>query len=409
MENKKEKKVSNIKARKKLDYIADSQDTVADESPRFAYFVGIVILLVIIFSFVWAALSNLEVVTNAEGRVDVSDQLQVIENLEGGIVKKIDVREGQTVKKGQLLIELDNTRFASDHLEGVAKLRVLEAEKIRLNAEANGESNLVFSEQFTKENPKLVANTIQLFNSNTKALNDTLAILNQNYALMQKELNIIRPLAKSGVMSNVDLIRLERQSNDLSTQMLEKKETVRQNARDGLNKINAEYAMLKEHLKGTKDRLDRANIYSPVDGDINQLYVTTIGEVVQAGHKILDIVPTGNKFTIRVNLRPNDVGFIHPGQEALIKVSAYDFSIYGGLAAKVKEISPDSIVDDKGMPFYVVKLQTDKNNLIDKDGKPLKIMAGMTVTASIITGHKSILNYILKPFYKAKYTALRER
>ncbi len=393
----------------KIDYIADSKEVVANERPRFAYFVSIVIVLLLIFSFVWATHSNLEVTTNADGKIDVSDQLQVIEHLEGGIVSKINVREGQLVKKGQLLIALDKTRFASENQESIAKLKVLEAEKVRLSAEANGDSNIVFSDQFTKENPKLVENTIQLFRSNTKALNDTLEILNKNYELMQKELNIIRPLAKSGVMSNVDLIRLERQANDLSTQILEKKEAVKQAARDGLNKVNAEYAMLKEHLKGTQDRVDRANIYSPVDGRVNQIYVTTIGEVVQAGHKILDIVPADEKFVIKANLRPADVGFVHPGQSALIKVSAYDFSIYGGIPAVVKEISPDAIIDDKGLPFYVVKLTSEKNSLVGKDGKPLTLKPGMTVTASIITGHKSIMEYILKPFYKARYTALRER
>lgn len=405
----KKTKVKEVAQRERYDYIADSKEVVSSERPRFAYFVSIVILLLIVFSFVWAAYSNLEEVTNADGKIDVSGQLQVIEHLEGGIVKSINVREGQVVKKGQLLVQLDKTRFASDHQEGVAKLKVLEAEQVRLIAEANGDSEIVFSDQFIKENPKLVENTIQLFQSNTKALNENLAILNKNYDLMQKELNIIRPLVKSRVMSDVDLIRLERQSNDLSTQMLERKENVRQTARDGLNKVNAEYAVLKERLKGTKDRMDRDDIISPVDGVVNQMFVTTLGEVIQAGHKILDIVPAGNKFIVKVNLRPADVGFVHPGQEALIKVSAYDFSIYGGLPAIVKDISADAVVDDKGLPFYVVKLQTEKNSLVGKDGKPLNLMPGMTVTASIITGHKSILDYILKPFYKAKFEALRER
>lgn len=393
----------------KIDYIADSKEVIANERPRFAYLVSLVIVLILVFGFVWASRSTLEIVTNADGKIDVSDQLQVIENLEGGIVKKIKVREGQAVKKGQLLVELDKTRFAAENDESLAKLNVLEAEKVRLTAEANGDSTLVFSEKFTKENPKLVENTIQLFRSNSQSLNDTIAILNKNYNLMQKELNIIRPLAKSGVMSDVDLIRLERQANDLSSQILEKKEAVRQAARDGLNKVNAEYAMLKERLVGTTDKVNRTDIYSPVDGKVNQIYVSTIGEVVQPGHKILDIVPLGDKLVIKANLKPADVGFVHVGQPALIKVSAYDYSIYGGLPAEVKEISPDAIVDDKGTPYYIIKLRTEKNALVGKDGETLAIKPGMTATASIITGHKSIMDYILKPFYKAKYTALRER
>lgn len=393
----------------KIDYIADSREVIANERPRFAYFVSIVIVMIIVFGAIWAYHSNLEIVTNADGKIDVSAQVQVIENLEGGIVKKINVREGQVVKKGELLIELDKTRFASENEESLAKLKVLEAEKVRLTAEANGESTINFSEQFTKENPKLVEDTTRLFKSNTQALSETLAILNKNYNLMQKEINIIRPLAKSGVMSDVDLIRLERQANDLSSQILEKKEVVRQSARDGLNKVNAEYVMLKERIIGSKDRVNRTDIYSPVDGKVNQVFVSTIGEVVQPGHKILDIVPLDDKLVIKANLRPADVGFVHVGQTALVKVSAYDFSIYGGLPGVVKEISPDAIVDDKGMPFYVVKLHTEKNSLNGKDGESLAIKPGMTVTASIITGHKSIMDYILKPFYKAKYNAMRER
>lgn len=393
----------------RIDYVADSREVIANERPRFAYFVSIVIVFLLVFGYFWASHSNLEEVTNADGKIDMSDQLQVVENLEGGIVKKIKVREGQTVKKGQLLIELDKTRFASENDESLAKLKILEAEKVRLTAEANDYPSLVFSDQFAKENPKLVENTIRLFQSNRAALSDTLAILNKNYSLMQKELNIIRPLAKSGVMSDVDLIRLERQANDLSSQILEKKEAVKQTARDGLNKVDAEYALLKEHLIGTKDRVNRTDIYSPVDGKVNQIFVTTVGEVVQPGHKILDIVPVDDKLIIKANLKPSDVGFVHVGQSALIKISAYDFSIYGGLNAVVKEISPDAIVDDKGMPFYIVKLRADSNALIGKKGESLAIKPGMTVTASIITGHKTIMEYILKPFTKARYTAMRER
>jgi len=399
----------HVKERDSLDYIADSEEVVASESPKFAYLAIILMVAVVLFGIVWAGFSNIEEVTNAEGKIIVSSELQVVQHLEGGIVDKIYVKEGQKVKKGQLLIKLDKTRSSAEHREGLAKLNVLKAEMIRLSAEAMGKSKLVFDEDFLVKNQNLVEHTVQLFESNTKSLVNALAVLDKSYSLMQEELDIIKPLAESGVMSDIDLIRLERQLNALGGQILEKKESVKQSARDSLNKIKAEYSMLNERLKGTGDRMDRTNIYSPVDGIVNQLYVSTVREVIQPGEKIIDIVPSGEQLTIQAYVRPVDIGFIHPGQHTIIKISAYDYSIYGGLDGKVVSISPDSITDESGQSFYEAKIKADSNSVMGKDGKPMHIIPGMTVTVSIVTGKKTILNYLLKPFYKARHVALRER
>lgn len=392
-----------------LDYVADSEAVVASEKPKYAFLALVVMFAVIVFGLIWAGMTEVEEVTRAEGKVIVSTELQVIQHLEGGIVKKIYVKEGETVKKGQHLVELDDTRFAAEYKEGLAKLNVLEAEMVRLSAEANGEDHLVFSDEFRANNPKLVEHTINLFNSNIKALDNELVSLNKGRKLMQDEINIIKPLAENGVMSDVDVIRLERQLNTLETQILEKKENARQAARDSLNKILAEYSMLKERIKGSRDRVIRAEINSPVDGVINQIYVSTIGEVVQPGEKVVDIVPSGEQLTIQAYIRPTDIGFLHPGQKATIKVSAYDYSIYGGLDGEIVSLSPDAITDDSGHSYYEAKVRADKTTIRGKGGKLMPIIPGMTVTVSILTGERTILDYLLKPFYKAKYTALRER
>jgi len=390
------------------DYVAQSEELVSRNVPMAAANALYLLFLIIIVGFIWAAFASVDTVTVAQGKVIASSELQEVQNLEGGIVKEILIHEGEKVKKGQLLVKLDDTRFLSDHKQGLAKSAVLDAEMIRLKAESEGKNEIHFPEAFEKANPDLVEYTKQLFERNTTALNKSLAVMRKSRDLMKKELNIVAPLAKQGVMSDVEQIRLERQLNALNGQILDKIQTAQSEARDKLNNVKDEYTILVEKLIETKDRLARTNIYSPVNGIVNQVYVSTIGEVVKPGDNIVEIVPIGEKLIIQAYVLPSDIGFIHPGEKATVKVSAFDFSIYGGLDAVVDNISADSITDKEGRSFYEVKLTADKTNLGTKE-KPLMIMPGMTVTANIITGNKTILEYILKPFYKARYGALHER
>lgn len=391
------------------DYIQSSRRGVKEQSVVVAKLVVYLLVLVVVFAIVWAYFAPIEEYTMGDGKVIASSEMQVVEHLEGGIVKSINVKEGDRVEAGEVLVVLDNARFKADHAENLTKIAVYDAEIARLEAEAKGGQVIEFPESFEKEHPKLAKEARDHFKSNVQALAGSIGILERSQTLMAKELHIIKPLAKQGVMSDIDLIRLERQLNELEGQILEKKEKARADAQSQLNKILSERSVLQERVKSSLDRMTRTTIRSPVKGIVNQVYVSTIGEVVQSGSKVLEIVPLDDKLTIQAYIKPSNIGFIHPGQDALVKVSAYDFSIYGGLKAKVTTISADSITDQAGASFYEVKLKTDKNSFKDAKGKKLEIIPGMTVTVNVITGKKTVMDYILKPFYKAKFSALRER
>lgn len=394
---------------KKMSYRADSKREISEQYSKVAVVSVYLLMLVIAFALAWAYFAKVEEVTKGDGKIVASSELQVIEHLEGGIIKSIPVKEGQRVHVGEVLIELDDTRFKSEYNETLAKVAIYDAEIARLTAEAMGADHVTFDEAFEKKNPELVKQTLEYFNTNQRALGATIDILTKSYKLMQKEHEIIQPLVKEGVMANIDLIRLERQLNELDGQILEKKEKARSDAQSQLNKIKSERAVLLERLGASKDRMERTVIKSPVDGVVQQLFVSTIGEVVQPGSKILDLVPIEDTLTVQAYIKPSDIGFIHPGQRAIVKISAYDYSIYGGLNAEVKTISADAITDQRGSSFYEVKLETVKDAFVDKKGKSLEIIPGMTVTVNIITGKKSVMDYLMKPFLKARYNALRER
>lgn len=400
-----EKSANKSKANK---YINDSKRVVREESSLAATLTLYLVVAVVLFGLIWAYFANVEEVTRGQGKVIASSRLQNIEHLEGGIVKKINVEEGQKVKAGDVLIVLDETRFVSEHAENLTKVAVYDAEIARLQAEAVGAEKMIFPKGFEQKHSMLVKQAEQQFNADKDSLASSLAIIHKSYQLLDRELKIIKPLVQQGVMSKIDQIRLERQLNDLKGQAHEKSEKVRTDAQSQLSKIKSERRVLIERLATSRDRINRSKIRSPVDGIINKLYVSTIGEVVAPGSKVIDLVPVGGQLSILAYMKPADIGFIHPGQKAMIKVSAYDFSIYGGLQAEVKTIGADSITDQKGNSFYEVVLEA-KNNYIKGRGKNLVIIPGMTVTVDIITGEKTVMDYILKPFVKAKYTALRER
>lgn len=392
----------------RIDYIRDSKIALNEQASKWAVLSIYLLIAVIVFAIAWAYFAKVEEVTVGEGKVIASSELQVVEHLEGGIVKVIKVDEGDKVKAGQVLVVLDNTRFQAEHKETLAKIAVYDAEIARLKAEVSDSDQLEFTPEFKKNFPLLAAQAVETFKSDKSALDGSIGILEKSQKLMRRELGIIKPLVHQGVMSHIDMIRLERQLNEIDGQILEKKEKFKTDAGSQLNKIKSERSVLLERLTSSKDRMDRTYVKSPVDGVVHQTYVSTVGEVVQAGSKILDIVPSDDRLTIQAYIKPADIGFIYPGQKAVIKVSAYDFSIYGGLDAKVKNISADAITDQSGASFYEVKLETDKIDL-GKNGKKLEIISGMTVTVNIITGKKTVMDYIMKPILKARNTALRER
>ncbi|AMP89831.1 HlyD family type I secretion periplasmic adaptor subunit [Legionella pneumophila] len=360
-------------------------------------------LLFFIVAIVWANYAILDEVTTGQGKVIPSSEVQVIQNLEGGIIQNIFVKEGQIVKKDQILMQIDNTRFMSSYAEAEKKIDALEIEIIRLNAEITN-TKPVFPEKFTKTYPHLVQDQLSLYESRMRELNQ----LEKSLELAQKELNLTRPLLKGGSVSEVEVIRLERTVSEIKGNI----EKFKSEELDRLNKARSELFALIEANKADKDRLTRTTVRSPVYGIVKQIKMKTIGGVVQPGNDLLEIVPLDDTLLIEAKIRPSDIGFIHPGQKAMVKITAYDFSIYGGLDGVVEHISADTIIDEqtdkKEESYYIVKVRTEKNYL-GTEKNPLPIIPGMQATVDILTGQKSVLQYLLKPIIKAKQSALRER
>lgn len=391
-----------------VDYVEDSHSTVYRRVPERAANALYLLAAVIFISFVWAYFAKLDVSTSANGKIVPTSQIQAIQNLEGGIVKSISVKLGDHVKKDQVLVTLDDTRFAAEYNQALTKLAVLKSDIVRLTAKAEGKDKLEFDPKFAAENPQQVAEETDLFNRDKAAFDKDLELLNKQRELLNKEIGIIVPLAKQGVVSNVEKLRLERDLVTLEQSIQEKKNAWQDQAREQLNKAQGDYSVLLQSMGEARDRMTRTIVRAPTDGIVNQVHVTTIGEVVKPGDTIVELVPVADELTVQAFVRPSDIGFIQVGQKALVKVSAYDYSIYGGLDATVQTISADAIKDKKDESFYEVKLRTKKNYLKGKDQK-LLLMPGMTVTVSILTGEKTVLSYIFKPFIKARQTALQER
>lgn len=364
-------------------------------------------LLFFIVAIIWANYAILDEVTTGQGKVIPSSEVQVIQNLEGGIIQNIFVKEGQIVKKDQILMQIDNTRFMASYAEAEKKIDALEIEIIRLNAEIS-DTKPVFPDKFIKTYPHLVQDQLSLYESRMRELNQ----LKKSLELAQKELDLTRPLLKGGSVSEVEVIRLERSVSEIKGNI----EKFKSEELDKLNKARTELFALVEANKADKDRLTnrltRTTVRSPVYGIVKQIKTTTIGGVVQPGSDLLEIVPLDDTLLIEAKIRPSDIGFIHPGQKAMVKITAYDFSIYGGLEGVVEHISADTIIDEKTdkkeESYYIVKVRTEKNYL-GTEKKPLPIIPGMQATVDILTGQKSVLQYLLKPILKAKQSALRER
>lgn len=359
-------------------------------------------LLFIITAVLWANYAVLDEVTTGQGKVIPSSEIQIIENLEGGIIQNIYVKEGEIVKKDQTLMQIDNTRFMSSYSEAQKKMDALNLEIIRINAELK-KTPPIFPDELKKNHPSLVADQQSLYESRMNQLTQ----LQTSLDLAQKELNMTKPLLKNGSVSEVEIIRLDRTVSEIKGNI----EKFKADELEVLNKARGDLSALIESNKADQDRLTRTTIKSPVYGIIKQLKVTTIGGVVQPGSDIIEIVPLDDTLLIEAKIRPGDIGFIHPGQKAMVKITAYDYSIYGGLQGTVEQISADTIVDEtdkKNESYYVIRVRTLKNHL-GTDQKPLPIIPGMLATVDILTGEKSVLQYILKPILKAKQSALRER
>ena len=403
----------------------------------------------VLVAIIWANFATLDEVAHAEGRVIPSSQIQVVQNFEGGILAKVNVRAGQSVVAGETLLVMDDTRFASSFKEGQLTTDALKARIARLEAEISGKPFSVEGE-YSEGQLRLLTNERQLFESRQQELQSSLDILKQqkmqyeqglaelraaenklskNAALAQQELELTTPLVASGAVSQVELLRLQAAVNESVGQLEETRlaiagsmaavEEASQKIRERsqqfvgaaaaeLNEARTELERLNISNVALEDRVRRTTVKSPVDGTVNQVLVNTVGSVIQPGMDLVEIVPTNDTLLIEARIRPSDIAFIHPGQRATVKLTAYDFSIYGGLDSVLELISADSITDERGEHFFQIRVRTSKNHL-GPESNPLPIIAGMVATVDIMTGQKTVMDYILKPLKRAQAAALSER
>jgi adhesin transport system membrane fusion protein len=365
---------------------------------------------VLVAAITWAALAQVDEVTRAEGRVVPEGREQVIASLEGGILRELHVREGAQVYEGQELAQLDPTRFESQQNEGEAKRVALMGTIARLVAEANGRP-LKFPEEVSKLTA-IVEGETDAYNARKLALDEALHTNARNVQLLMRELGVSESMAAKGLMSEVEVMRLRRQVNDMQLSARERVNKFRQDASTDLVRVQTELSLLDEQMAGRADVLRRTVLTSPVRGLVKNIRVNTIGGVVAPGAPIMEIVPIGSRVLIEARLKPRDVGFVRVGQKAEVKLAAYDYNTYGGLHGKIEYISPDALGDaEKGTPdstYYRVTMRTDRSTLKEKSGKPLPILPGMTAQVEVRTGERSVLSFILRPMLKSK-EAFRER
>ena len=332
----------------------------------------------------------------------------MIQSLDGGILTTLNVKEGEIVERGQVLAQLDPTRFESNVGESESLLVSSRATSARLRAEVTG-ALLVFPEEVLKY-LKLVKEETALYQSRRANLQESVAGLEQALLLVQQELEMTAPLVAKGAASEVEVLRLKREANDLRNQMNDIRNQYYVNARQELSKANTDVETQQQVVRGKSDTLSRTAFKAPVRGVVKEIDMMTLGGVIPQNGKLMTIVPLDEKLLVEARISPRDIAFIRPDQEALIKITAYDYSIYGGLNGKVAMISPDTLRDEvkQDQFYYRVYIRTDSDKLSNNTGQEFNITPGMVATVDIRTGSKTVMDYLIKPFNKAK-EALRER
>lgn len=428
-------------------FMPDTYTAEVESLPISLHSIVWITLAFLIIALIWANFATLDEVAHAERRVIPSSQVQVIQNLEGGIISEVLVKTGERVNKGQALIRMDDTRFASSYNEGKLTTQALQARLLRLEAEIRGEQ-FVPPKDFPDTD--LIENERLLYESMQQELNSTTDILNQqltqhtqalaelnaeeqklqrNADLAEEELTLTEPLVETGAVSQVELLRVRVAANEARGRLevtqftipkaesiivealekiSEKRKQFASAAQTELNDVKTQLSRLNISNIALEDRVLRTEVQSPADGTVKQVLVSTIGAVIQPGMDMIEIVPANDTSLIEANVRPSDVAFIHPGQKATVKITAYDFATYGGLDSVLELISADSIVNETGEHFFRIQVRTNKNHL-GSDDSPLPIIPGMIATVDSMTGKKTVIDYLLKPLKRAQATALRER
>jgi len=438
-----------------LEYMSSLSSAVLQKSTK-----SYQILLWVIFGtaswlLAWAYFADIDEITRGEAKVIPSGHIQVIQNLEGGIVSDILVQEGDTVKKGEILLRIDNQKSVSSYEESQSKYNELHAKSIRLQAEAL-DKPFTIDKDVEKDLGRFIIDERSLYESHKKELTSEVGVLKEqlsqrdselkeatsklkrlkgSYKLMREELKITEPLVRKGLESKVDFLKLKRDVNDLlekveaasislprmessvseirskieQTRLIFKNEAKRE-----LNEVLSEMDRIGQTQSALADQVNRTAVESSVDGVVKQIFINTVGGVIKPGMDLLEIVPNQDTLIIEAKIKPSDIAFLYPGQKAMVKITAYDFGIYGGLDGEVSRISADTITDRKENSYYLVRIKTDRSYLGGangdiKDSEKKMIIPGMTATVDILTGKKSVLDYLLKPILKAQQNALTER
>jgi membrane fusion protein, adhesin transport system len=429
------------------DFDANADWAIAEQTPRGARVVVWLSAASVLALLLWSSFAVLNEVTRGEGKVIPSRQIQILQSLDGGIISEILVREGQAVKSGDLLLRVDPTRMVSSLRENQSQSLSLLAKAARLRALAEG-ARFIPPAEVVRDAPEIVEAERALYESRRAELDATIGVARQqsaqrsqelisirarreqaaqSYTLTARELEMTRPLVKTGAVSDVELLRLERDVaryrgerdsansdiprleaavSEANRKMQEVELTFRNVARSELSEVNAKLGSLSEGSAALEDRVKQTEIRSPVNGTVKQLKVNTVGGVVQPGKDLIEVVPSDDALLLEAKVLPRDIAFLHPGQKALVKFTAYDFSIYGGLEATLEQIGADSVVDEKGNAYFIVKVRTLSNSIGDQK---FPIIPGMVAEVDILTGKKSVLSYLLKPILRAHAKAMTER
>lgn len=432
--------------RPEADFVADADYFIIQQEPLRARMLVKTLLIVFSLAIMWAAVATVDEITKGEGKVIPSKQLQVLQSLDGGIVLEIGVQEGQIVEAGQMLLTIDPTRFVSSVREGNAQFYSLLAKAARLRALAEGKP-FEPPPEVVKNDPKTADEEMRLYETRTSELNAQISIVRQQltqrqqeliemrakrdqaaqaYDLTSRELAVTKPLLTSGAVSEVELLRLERDVGrfrgerdqaaaqiarsqaaigEASRKIEEVELNVRNEARKELADTQGKINALGESNVGLADKVKHSAIRSPVRGTVKRLLVNTVGGVVQPGKDIVEVVPLDDTLLLEAKVTPKDIAFLRPGQRVVVRFTAYDFSIYGGMEAILEHIGADSVTDERGNTFYTVRVRTKQARLAEN----LPIIPGMVAEVDIVTGQKSILTYLLKPVLRAKQAAFTER
>lgn len=403
----------------------------------------------VLIGIVWAAVSKVEILTQAQGAVVPSTDVQFVQSLEGGILQELLVRPGDLVEKDQILMRLSDVQFSSEERGTEAKLLGLQAKKARLEAEAGGKEFSIPAE-IAEKLPQIAANEKALYESRQKELQSAFSILDdrigkaeaemaetsaqisrlsESRRSLQEELAITRDMVAKRAMPKLEEMRLSREIDDIGGQMnaqsqrrkaLEAELQVAKREREGqfdrfrsqalgeMSQVEAEIAGLKESLTSIGDRVSRREVRAPVTGIVNNIAVRTIGGVIEPAMRLVEIVPVDDELKIVARVKPGDIAFIHPGQRAKVRITAYDPQIYGFLYGELTRVGATSSADQEGNAFFEIEVRTDKNHLGSEDGK-LPVSPGMEAQVDVIVGKRTILNYLMKPLVRARERALTER